>query len=84
MEVLLQVADHAIARVTVRSQERMVVSYAVQCLPNRLLRESRFEAVLGGECLDRTFFFPDVALDLSTSSLLRDDLLCSRSDEWVS
>ena len=49
VEVLLQVADHAIACVTTRSQERVVIPYTIQGLPNCLLRESRFSVVLGGE-----------------------------------
>ena len=56
MEILLQVADHAVARVTIRPQERVIVSYAVLCLPHHLLREPWFPAVLGRERLDRALF----------------------------
>jgi hypothetical protein len=83
VEILLQVADHAIARVTIRSQERVVVSYAVQRLAHHLLREFRFPAVLGGERLDRAFFCSDVALDLPPAPLVRDDLLRGGGDEGV-
>ena len=38
VEVLLQVADHAITWVAIRSQERVVVTYAVRRLPYRLLQ----------------------------------------------
>ena len=83
VEILLQVADHAIARVAIRPQECMVVAYAVQRLAHRLLREPRLPAVPGGERLDRAFFGTDVALDLPPAPLLSDDLLRGGSDERV-
>ena len=83
VEILLQVSDHAVARVTIRPQERVVVSYAVQRLPHRLLRKFRFPAVLGGERLDRAFFGPDVALDLPPAPLIRDDFLRGCRDEGI-
>jgi len=83
MEILLQVTDHAIARVAICSQERVIVAYTVQCLAHHLLRESRSPAVLGRKRLDRALFCSDVALDLSSATLLRDDLLRGRSDEGV-
>src|SRR5579863_8068435 len=75
VEVRLLVADHAITRVAIRSQERVIVAYAVQRLPHRLLRESGFPAVLGRERLDRPFFCSNVALDLPPAPFLRNDLL---------
>lgn len=83
VEVLLQVADHAIARVTICPQECVIVSYAVQCLAHHLLRQFRFPAVLCRERLDCAFFCSDLPLDLPPALLLRDDLLRGRSDERV-
>ena len=37
MEALLQVTDHGVARIVVRSQERMFVPYAIQRLMHDLL-----------------------------------------------
>ena len=84
VEVLLEVGDHAVAGVAIRSEERVVVPDTVQRLTHALPWEPRLSAVLGGERLDRAFFRFDVALDLAPASFIGDDLLCGGSDERVS
>lgn len=71
----MQLLDHAI-----RSQETRDCSYAVQSLPHHLLPGSLDSAVLGRECPDRAFPGPDVALNLPSAPLLRDDLLRGNRD----
>jgi hypothetical protein len=83
VEILLQVGDHAVTRVAVRAQERVVVPDAVQRLTDALPREPRLPAVLGGERLYRAFFGLDVALDLPPAPLIGDDLLRGSCDERV-
>jgi hypothetical protein len=83
VEILLQVGDHAVTRVAVRAQERVVVPDAVQRLTDALPREPRLPAVLGGERLYRAFLGLDVALDLPPAPLIGDDLLRGSCDERV-
>jgi hypothetical protein len=83
VEILLQVGDHAVARVAVRAQERVVVPDAVQRLTHALSWEPRFPAVLSGERLNSAFLRLDVALDLTPASFIGDDLLCGGCDERV-
>ena len=64
MEVLLEVRNHAFARVAVRAEERVVVADRVQALAYLLLREVTLR-VLARERLDGTLFTLDVLLDIS-------------------
>ena len=83
VEMLLQVGDHAVARVAVRSQECVVVPDAVQRLTDALPWEPRFPAVFGGERLDRALLGLDVALNLPPAPLIGNDLLRGGCDEGV-
>jgi hypothetical protein len=83
VEILLQIGDHAVARVAVRAQERVVVPDAVQRLTHALPWEPRFPAVLGRERLNSAFLRLDVALDLTPASLTGYDLLRGGRDERV-
>ena len=82
MEVLLQIRNHPIARISVRPQERVIVADAVQALADLLLRE-RAAVVLAREGLDGAFFRLDVPLDLAPCAALGVDLLGGHGDEVV-
>ena len=82
MEVLLQIRNHPIARISVRPQERVIVADAVQALADLLLRE-RAAVVLAREGLDGAFFRLDVPLDLAPRAAFGVDLLGGDGDEVV-
>ena len=67
----------------VRSQERMVVPYAIQRLMHNLLLvgEFRWPAVFSGKCLDHTLHCFDIALELPPAPLSREDLMRGNCDE---
>jgi hypothetical protein len=67
MEVLLQICNHSITWITVRSQEGMIVAYAVKALPNAFLAEI-FILVTIRKYFDSAFFGLYILLDFATGS----------------
>jgi hypothetical protein len=67
MEVLLQIRNHSITWITIRSQESMIVTYAVKALPNAFLTEA-FILVTFRKDFDSAFFGLYIFLDFATGS----------------
>lgn len=68
MKVLLQMRNHLLARIPVHSQERMVVTDAVQTLSQIVLRQLPLLGVARGKLLNSAFFGFDLSLDVTTRS----------------
>ena len=83
VEVLLEIRDHAVARVAIRAEECVVVPDAVYALPDLLLREAGTR-VLGGQRLDRPLLALDVPLNFASRAVFRVYLLGGDRDEVVS
>ena len=83
VEVLLQIRYHAVARVAIRAEERVVIPDAVYALPNLLLRQAGAR-VLGGQRLDRPLLALDVPLNFASRAVFRVYLLGGDRDEVVS
>lgn len=64
MEVLLEIANHSLAWIPVRPQERVIVTNAVQTLSNVLLTEVT-TFIAGCQGLNGLFFAFDVLLNFA-------------------
>lgn len=83
MEIMFKVLDHAVARISVDSQESVVVPDAIETLSQLFLCEPS-SRIFRGKSLDGFLLALDVPLDVPPRTPFRDDLLRGNGNKIVS
>ena len=83
IEIVFEILDHAVARISVDPQESVIISNAVETLSELFLRKPSGR-VFRGKCLYCLLLVLDVSLDVPPRTPFRVDFLRCNGDEIVS